>query len=104
MNAIAAAIDVLFADPNIGKDATWRAGGVGGGTLVRVVFRAPDTVSNFSGGRFVAQSRFIDVRISEVATLQPGDTFEIDSTIYLVQGEPLADDDNLIWSAEGRAA
>jgi hypothetical protein len=104
MNAIAAAVDVLFADPNIGKDATWRAGGVGGGFLVRVVFRAPDTMSNFGGGRFVAQSRFVDVRITEVPALQPGDTFEIGSGTYVVQGEPLADDDNLIWSAEVRAA
>jgi hypothetical protein len=103
MNAIAAAVDVLFADPNIGKDATWRAGGAGGGVAVRVVFRAPDQVANFGGGRFVATGRFVDVRISEVPTLQPGDTFEIGSATYVVQGEPLADDDNLIWSAEVRA-
>ena len=102
MTVIAAAVDVLFADPNIGKDATWRAGGAGGGVLVRVVFRAPDQVANFGGGRFVATGRFVDVRIAEVPTLQAGDTFEINSTTYVVQGEPLADDDNLIWSAEVR--
>jgi hypothetical protein len=104
MNAIAAAVDVLFADPNIGKDATWRAGGAGGGILVRVVFRAPDQVANFGGGRFVAAVRFVDVRITEVPSLQAGDTFEIASITYVVQGEPLADDDNLIWTAEVRAA
>lgn len=102
MNAIAAAVDVLFADPNIGKDATWRAGDAGGGVLVRIVFRAPDQVANFSGGRFVATGRFVDVRIAEAPVLQAGDTFEINSATYVVQGEPLADDDNLIWSAEVR--
>lgn len=102
--AIAAAVDLLFTDANIGRDATWRAGGSGAGVAVKVVFRAPDTTSSFGGGRFVATGRFVDVRISEVATLQPGDTFEINSTVYVVQGEPLADDDTLIWSAEVRAA
>lgn len=101
--AIAAAVDLLFTDPNIGRDATWHAGGGGAGVAVKVVFRAPDTMANFGGGRFVAQSRFIDVRLSEVPILQPGDTFEIGSSSYVVQGEPTRDDDNLIWSAEVRA-
>lgn len=101
--AIAEAVDLLFTDANIGRDATWRAGGNGAGVTVRAVFRAPDQVANFGGGRFVAQSRFIDVRLSEVPSLEPGDTFEIGGTNYAVQGEPLADDDNLIWSAEVRA-
>ena len=103
-SAFAAAIDLLFTDANIGREAIWRAGGSGIGVDVKVVFRAPDTTASFGGGRFVAQSRFIDVRISEVPVLAPGDTFEIGSTIYLVQGEPTRDDDNLIWSAEVRAA
>ena len=104
MSVFAAAVDELFADPNIGRDAVWRVAGSGAGVNVRVVFRAPDTTASFGGGRFVAQSRFIDVRILEVSVLAPGDTFEIGSATYVVQGEPLADDDKLIWSAEVRAA
>ena len=104
MTVIAEALDALFTDPNIGRDATWRAGGAGAGVNVRVVFRAPDTTASFGGGRFVAQSRFVDVRISEVPVLAPGDTFEFGSTIYLVQGEPTRDTDHLIWSAEVRGA
>lgn len=104
MNAIAAAVDALFIDPNIGRDATWRAGGNGGGVNVRIVFRSPDATASFGEGRFVTRSRFIDVRTSEVSVLQSGDTFEIDSNVYVVNGEPLADDDNLIWSAEVRTA
>lgn len=103
-SAIAAAVDLLFTDANIGRDATWRAGDTGTGVAVKVVFRAPDTTANFGGGRFVAQSRFVDVRISEVPVLAPGDTFEIGSATYVVQGEPMRDDDNLIWSAEVRTA
>ncbi len=104
MSIFAQAVDALFTDPNIGRDAIWRAGGNGAGVAVRVVFRAPDTVANFGGGRFVAQPRFIDVRTTEVATLTNGDTFEIGSNLYIVQGEPVRDDDNLVWSAEVRAA
>jgi hypothetical protein len=104
MNAFAAAVDLLFVDPNIGRDATWRVGGAGAGVAVRIVFRAPDSVNDYGGGRFVATSRFVDVRISEAPGLAPGDTFEIGSATHVVQGEPLADDDNLIWSAEVRAA
>ena len=103
MSIFAEAVDSLFTDPNIGRDATWRAGGSGAGVAVKVVFRAPDQVANFGGGRFVAQGRFIDVRLSEVAILQPGDTFEIGSATHVVQGEPMRDDDSLIWSAEVRA-
>lgn len=103
MSIFAQAVDALFTDDNIGRDAKWRAGGVGADVSVRIVFRAPDAVANFGGGRFVAQSRFVDVRLSEVPSLEPGDTFEINSATYVVQGEPLADDDNLIWSAEVRA-
>ena len=104
MTDIAGALDALFTDANIGRDAIWRAGGAGAGVNVRLVYRAPDATSSFGGGRFVAQSRFIDVRTSEVPVIAPGDTFEIGGTTYVVQGEPMRDDDNLIWSAEVRAA
>ena len=104
MSVFAEAVDTLFTDPNIGRDAIWRAGGGGAGVNVRVVFRAPDMVASYGGGRFVAQSRFIDVRTSDVATLGVGDAFEIGGNTYIVQGEPVRDDDNLVWSAEVRAA
>jgi hypothetical protein len=101
--SIAGAIDALFADPNIGKNAIWRAGGAGNGLSVRVVFRAPDATSNFGGGRFVAQTRFLDVRVSEIPGIEAGDSFEIGDEILIVQGEPIIDDDHLIWSVEVRA-
>lgn len=104
MSIFAQAVDAIFADLNIGRDAIWRAGGGGTGVSVRIVFRAPDTTANFGGGRFVAASRFVDVRVSEVPLLQAGDSFEFGSAVYIVQGEPTRDDDNLIWSAEVRVA
>lgn len=103
MTVFAEAVDLLFTDPNIGRDSMWRSGGVGAGVKVRIVFRAPDQVASFDGGRFVTQGCFIDVRTVDVPILASGDTFEIDTATYAVLGEPLADDDNLIWSAEVRA-
>lgn len=100
MPAFAAAINALFADPNIAREAIWRAGGEGEGTSVRIVWRSPDQVTDFGGGRFVSRGRFLDVRISECGGLAAGDTFEIDGATYAVQGEPLRDDEGLIWATE----
>jgi hypothetical protein len=37
MDAFAAAIDSIFADPNIARNALWRTGGTGDGVAVRVI-------------------------------------------------------------------
>lgn len=100
MNAIAAAIAALFADPNIAVDAIYRAGGAGEGIAVRIAWRAPDQVTEFGGGRFVTQGRMLDARIAEIAALAAGDSFEINSRLYIVMGDPRRDDEGLIWRAE----
>lgn len=104
MNAFAAAVDALFGDSNLARDAIWRAGGSGDGTPVRVVLRTPDQVTNFGAGRFVTPGRMLDVRTAEVLVLGPDDTFEIGAETFTVQGEPLRDAEGLIWSAEVRPA
>lgn len=104
MTVFAAAIDDLFADPNLARDAIWRVGGSGEGTPVRVVLRTPDQVTNFGAGRFVTTSRMLDVRTADVPSLDAGDTFEIGAETFTVQGEPLRDAEGLIWSAEVRPA
>jgi len=104
MNAFAAAVDALFADPNLARDAIWRAGGSGDGTPVRVVLRTPDQVASFGAGRFVTTARMLDVRTADVPSLGAGDTFEIAAETFTVQGEPLRDAEGLIWSAEVKPA
>ena len=39
MDAFRAALDTLFADPNLGETALWQAGGVGPGVSVRLIRR-----------------------------------------------------------------
>ena len=101
--AFAAAVNALFRDRHMSVAAIYRSGGAGDGDPVRVIKRAPDRLANFGDGRFVSDSVLIDVRISEVSALKPGDTFEIGASIYEVRGEPVRDGERLTWAAEARA-
>lgn len=101
--AFGAAIDAMFRDRHMASDALYRAGGAGDGDPVRVIKRAPDRITNFSDGRYVSDSVLIDVRLSQVSALAPGDTFEISGVIYEVRGEPVRDSERLVWAAEARA-
>jgi len=102
MGAFAAGIDLIFADLHIGKDALYREGGADPGRPVRVIWRAPDRVVNWGEGRFVTETLFLDVRVSEVPDLAAGDTFEINDEQFEVRSEPVRDSERLCWAAEVR--
>ena len=102
MSALATMVNATFRDRNLASDAIYRPGGVGLGVTVRVTRRSPDRATPFGDGRFVTDTHLIDVRVSEVAALGPGDTFQIGAEIYGVRGEPLRDAERLVWSAEAR--
>ena len=102
MTAFAAAIDVLFADPNLAEDAVYRAGGADPGFPVRVILRRPDRISEFGETRIVAGIVAIDVRVSEVATPAESDTIEADGIVYVIQGEPIRDAERLVWTIEAQ--
>ena len=104
MSALSTMVNATFRDRNLASDAIYRPGGVGGGLAVRVSRQSPDRAAPFGEGRFVTDTHLIEVRVSEVATLDPGDTFQIGAEIYAVRGEPLRDADRLVWSAEVRLA
>ncbi len=102
MTAFATMVNATFRDRNLATDAIFRPGGIGDGVNVRVTHQSPDRAAPFGEGRFVTDTHLIDVRVSEVAVLDPGDTFQIGAEIYAVQGERLRDADRLVWSAEVR--
>ena len=102
MTVFAAAIDVLFADPNLGMDAVYRAGGADPGVPVRVIVRQPDRIGAFGETRIVTGTLVIDIRVSEIAAPAEGDTIEVDGTVYVIQGEPIRDAERLIWTTEAR--
>lgn len=102
MNAFAAALGVLFTDPNLSVDALYRSAGDGEVRPVRVMRRAPDSIGDFGEGRFVTDTLRLDVLIAEVEDLEPGDTFQIGDELLEVRGEPVRDAEHLLWTAEAR--
>jgi hypothetical protein len=102
MTVFTAAIDALFADPNLGLDAIYRVGGTDPGVPVRVIVRRPDRVGDFGETRIVAETLLIDVRVSDVAAPADGDIFDIGGEAFAVQGEPIRDAERLVWTIEAR--
>lgn len=104
MSAINAAIDALFADPNIARTALYRAGGIGDGVSVRVIAKRNDQVSEFSDISVVSATARFDLRVSEVPTPTEGDTITLDGETFLIQGEPMRDTERLVWTVDTRPA
>ncbi len=103
MSVFAAAIDNLFADPNIARDATYVADG-GAPKLVRVVTRRADDITSFGDARLRSETTRIDLRVAEVPAPRPGDRIEIEGEAFLIQGEPVRDRERLIWTVDLRPA
>ena len=103
MSIFAAAIDNLFADPTIARDAVYTAEG-GMSQLVRVVTRRADEVTGFGEARLWSETTRIDLRVAEVPNPRPGDRMELDGEAFLVQGEPVRDRERLVWTVDLRPA
>ena len=103
MNAFAAAVGALFADPNMDRDAFSIADG-GAPVLVRVVSRRADAVPDFGDARLWSETTRIDLRVAEVPNPRPGDRIEIDGDAFLIQGEPVRDRERLVWTVDLRPA
>ncbi len=104
MSVFAAAIDDLFADPEIARDALWRPGGTGSGVQVRVVARRPDRIGDFGETRIVVPAATFDVRVAEAPAIAEGDTLEVEGALYVVQGKPARDSERLVWTVDTRPA
>ncbi len=103
MTAVAMALDALFTDGNIGVDAVYTADG-GAPLLVRVVTRRADDVTSFGDARIWSETTRVDLRVTEVPAPSPGDRMEIDSEVFLIQGEPVRDRERLVWTVDLRPA
>ena len=103
MNAFAAALDALFADGNIARDAVYVAEG-GTPQLIRVVTRRADEVTSFGDARLWSETTRVDLRVAEVPAPRPGDRIEIDGEGFNIQGEPVRDRERLVWTVNLRPA
>ena len=104
MDAFAAALDDLFADPNIARTAIYRPGGVGDGTPVRAVARRPDREFEFGDITLHTGTALFEVRVSEVSNPSEGDSITLDGETFVVQGEPTRDAERLVWTLDTRPA
>ena len=103
MNAFAAAIEMLFADPNIGVEVIYTSDG-GAPVVVRAVVRRPDEVTSFGDARLWSETTRVDLRVTEVPQPRPGDRVEIEGEAFLIQGEPIRDRERLVWTVDLRPA
>ena len=100
MVAFPAAVDLLFADPNLSTPALYQQAGVGGERAIRVMHRNPDRMVEFGAARLVSDSVVLDVRVSDCPELAAGDRFEIAGEVFTIQGAPQRDRERLIWTVE----
>ena len=105
MTAFSAAIDAIFADPNMAADAVWRSCGAPHIAVpCRVILTRPDLQSSFGDARITSDTTMLDVRLSEVASPSAGDTVTLTGSggteVLVIQGEPLRDRERLAWKCE----
>ncbi|WP_137703261.1 head-tail joining protein [Marimonas lutisalis] len=103
MSAFGAAVDLLFADPNIGREAIYTSDG-GAPMLVRVVSRQADAITDFGDAQLWSETTRVDLRVAEITAPHPGDRIEIDGEAFLIQGEPIRDRERLVWTVDLRPA
>lgn len=103
MTAFAAAIDLLFADPNLAHEA-WHRDSEGQFTRIRIIPRRNDSITEFGAARLWSETFRFDVRISELPNPRPQEQILLGDETFLIQGEPVRDRDRLIWSIEAAPA
>jgi hypothetical protein len=100
VEAFRAALDVLFADRNLGEHALWQAGGVGPGVPVRVIRRRPDAVVEFGASRALMATVLLDLRTTEAEAIEEGDLVVIGANTFKVIGTPSSDPVGLVLTCE----
>jgi hypothetical protein len=100
IDAFTSVIDALFADPNLGEDALWKAGGVGAGVTVRIIRKSPDRMAEFGDSRAVLPTVGIDIRRSQAAMITEGDLIVIGAETFKIVGEPMGDALGLVLACE----
>lgn len=101
MSVFAAAVDALFTDPNLGRDATYQPAD-GDPLPVRVIARRADAITGFGDARLWSETTRFDLRVREVANPRPGDRLILDGEAFVVQGEPVRDGERLVWTLDTR--
>jgi len=103
MQAFSAALDLLFADPNLALDA-WHRDVAGQFTKLRIIPRRADSVTEFGAARLWSETFRFDVRVSDLPNPRPQEQIQVGDETFLIQGEPIRDRDQLLWTIEAAPA
>lgn len=85
MTAFAAALGVLAADPNLGSDAVYRAGGTGPDVVLRVLRSSPDRLADAFGTTLLQATDILTVAIATLPAIEAGDSFTLGTDTLIVQ-------------------
>ena len=99
MTAFQEMIDALFADSAMARDIVYTPV-AGTPQTIRTVIKSPDRVIDVRDIAIHTPTLVVNVRVSDVATPQEGDTLTIGTLLYAVQGEPVWDTENLVWTLD----
>ncbi|MBS0126860.1 head-tail joining protein [Thetidibacter halocola] len=98
MSVFAAAMDRIFTHASMAAPALWISATTSDERQIRIIARAPDSVTDFGAGRLVSDTTVVDVRIADLPDPRPGDLIVIGTDSHVIQGEPLRDRERLIWT------
>ncbi|MFN7226666.1 MAG: hypothetical protein ACK5UY_05410 [Holosporales bacterium] len=99
MTAFQEMIDALFADPALARTITYTPV-EGTARTLRAVIKSPDRIVDVREMAIHTPTLVVDVRVSDVPDPNQGDTLTIDTFLYVVQGEPVRDAENLVWTLD----
>lgn len=99
MTAFAAALDGLFADPNLSVEI-WHWDSEGQFTRARGILRRPDEITEFGSARLLSDTARIDVRVADIPNPRPQEQILIGEETFRILGEPRRDRERLVWTLE----
>lgn len=99
MTAFAAAVGMLFVDPNISVEI-WHRDMEGQFTRARGILRRPDEITEFGSARLMSETTRIDVRVADISDPSPQEQILIGEETFLIHGEPRRDRERLVWTIE----
>ena len=103
MDIFTAAVDAIFADPNMTVEATYTAPAGGMPISCRVVLDERDRELGGLSGRPLVEGRTITVRRNEIAAPARGGTFTLLDQILTVLDDPRCEDAlRLLWVMTAR--
>ena len=102
MTVFDAALEALFADPNLAEDALWRPGGTGPGQPIRIIRVQPQPLFDIGGAKLVRDGTIFDVPVALAPTIDEADTIEAGGRVYRVQAPPVRSMDGLVCRLDVR--